>query len=282
MSKIHISIGDGQSYQYEEHQVLAMLQQETLSPNAYFWKEGMAEWQPLSTLVPSPAAAMSAAPPVARLLESPLAFTKDPLGLTQTLKVMLWIHLGTVVVSLGLDFMQLNLARSGSVTLESAEANDFRQMIMGLIYLAVYIATAIIFMKWIYRANLNCRGFGATDMKDTPGWSIGWYFIPIMNLFRPFQAMKEIWMVSADPVNWRTQKTGALLGWWWALWLLSNFLGQAVFRMSMEVDSLESLERMTIVSIVHYLVAIPLAFVAISLVSTIIGLQTKLIKGRAS
>jgi hypothetical protein len=143
--------------------------------------------------------------------------------------------------------------------------------------MGVIIATAVVFLMWIYRANLNCHGFGAEGMQFTPGWAVGWYFIPFLNLIRPFQVMKEIWMVSSDPGNWQAQKGSPILGWWWALWLISCFLGQIVFRLAMRVDSPASLEALTKVSISAALFEIPVILVALSLISRITRMQTKLV-----
>ena len=30
-------------------------------------------------------------------------------------------------------------------------------------------------------------------MTFTPGWIAGWFFVPIMNLFRPYEAVKELY-----------------------------------------------------------------------------------------
>jgi hypothetical protein len=207
-------------------------------------------------------------------------FQKDPSGLTQALKIMLWIQLAVTVVSLFSDFGQMSLAVSGNITTEAAEANDARQGMIGLLYAGVFVATAVIFLIWIYRANLNCRGFGAADMRFTPGWSIGYYFIPLLNLVRPYQVMKEIWKVSISPADWKNQQGSPLLGWWWALWIMSGFLGWLIFQMSMTVNSPSSLEAATAVSIAAALVDIPLIFVAISLVSTIFAKQKQLTENK--
>ncbi len=254
-----------------------MLHQGLLREDTLFWKEGMTEWQPLRNLFPA-SEPVKAGPPPFPIREDALGytFTKSPFGLTQALKVMLWIQMGVAVISIFSDFGQMNLASSGNITTEAAEANDARQGMIGLLYLGVFIATGIIFLKWIYRANLNCRGFGATDMKFTPGWSIGYYFIPFLNLVRPYQAMKEIWKVSSDPKNWQAQQGSGILGWWWALWLISGFLGQMTFRMSMNVNSPSSLEAATMVSILSSLVEIPLILVAVTLITSIIKKQAKL------
>ncbi|MDW8262007.1 MAG: DUF4328 domain-containing protein, partial [Phycisphaerales bacterium] len=82
------------------------------------------------------------------------------------------------------------------------------------------IMTWIAFLMWTYRANINCRAFGAAEMRFSPGWSIGYHFIPALNLVRPYLAMKEIWQASTNPSNWKQQPGSALLRWWWALWIL--------------------------------------------------------------
>ncbi|MDR1190157.1 MAG: DUF4328 domain-containing protein [Verrucomicrobiales bacterium] len=275
--KIHISSGNGQSSQYDEGQVRSMLQQGRLRDDALFWKIGMADWQPLRNLFPQPSKVEGGPPPIPHgLTTASYTFTKNPLGLTQALKVMLWIYLGVTVISLLSDFAQMSLVSSGSVSLEAAESNDARQRIIGWLGLGVYIVTGVIFLKWKYRANLNCRGFGATDMRFTPGWSIGWYFIPFLNFVRPYQVMKEIWKVSSNPSNWQTQKGSPILGWWWTLWLVSCFLGRIVFHMSKNVNSPSSLEAATMASIISSMVTISLTIVAVTLVSRIIEKQTKL------
>jgi len=204
-------------------------------------------------------------------------YTKNPEALTKFLKTMLWVSLGVTVLTIISDFLQLNLL-SGYFTKSGAESNDARQSIIGLIYLVIFIITSVVFLKWVHRANLNCRGFGAQGMKYTPGWSVGYYFIPILNLFRPYQVMKEIWKASKNPVAWQVQEGSALLGWWWALWLISGVLGQLSFRMSLNAQTVDSLKAATVVSIISGIVDIPLCIVAVLLVSGIFTMQEKLEK----
>lgn len=55
---------------------------------------------------------------------------------------------------------------------------------------------SILFAVWLYRMNANLRQLSSKPMEFTPGWMIGWYFIPFANLFKPFQGMRELWQVS--------------------------------------------------------------------------------------
>lgn len=209
------------------------------------------------------------------------AFRKDPGALTNFLRIMLWIYLGIIIVSLISDFMQMNLLRSASFSKTEAEANDLQQRIVGVLHLATFIVTGIAFLKWIHRANFNCHGFGARNMKFSPGWSVGYYFIPFLNLYRPYQAMKEIWKVSKNPADWQNEPGSPLLGWWWALWIISAVLGQISFRMSLAANTLSSLKESTVISIVSAVVDIPLCIVGVSLVFAIFLRQKKLTEMKA-
>jgi hypothetical protein len=217
---------------------------------------------------------------VTDISEAPLpdsyTFRKDPTSLTKSLRTMLWIYLGIVIVSLLSDFMQMNLLNSASFSPSEAEANDLRQRIIAGLYFATFVITGFVFLKWIHRANTNSCGFGARDMKFTPGWSVGYYFIPILNLYRPYQAMKEIWKVSKNPADWQKEPGSPLLGWWWALWIISGLLGQISLRMSIAASTVSSLKESTVMSIVSAISNIPLCIVSVSLVSAIFLQQKRL------
>lgn len=202
----------------------------------------------------------------------------DLMSLTNFLKKMLWISLGITVISLISDFMQMDLLSAGSFSQAKAETNDSRQQIIGIMNLAAFVVTGITFLKWIYRANSNCHGFNAQGMQFSPGWAIGYYFIPFLNLYRPYRAMKEIWKVSDNPADWQNSSGHALLVWWWALWLIAGSLGQASFRMSMKAETISSLQAATIMSIASGIVDIPLFIVAGSLVSAIFRKQEDLVR----
>ena len=205
-------------------------------------------------------------------------YVKDPTSLTKFLKTMLWIFLGVNVFCLISDSMQMNLLRSGSFSQAQAESNDARQKIMGFLHLGVFVLTSISFLKWKYRANLNCHVFCAQGMKFSPSWSIGYYFIPILCFFRPYQAMKELWKVSKNPSNWQNETASPLLGLWWALWLIGCFLEQASFRTAISANTISSLQASTGGSIISGIINIPLCIIAVLIVSGIYAKQENLIR----
>lgn len=95
--------------------------------------------------------------------------------------------------------------------------------------IALNLALVIMVAMWIYRAAHNAR-LVRPSMQNSPGWAVGWYFIPIANLWKPYQAMSEIWRISCHPDSWKSVSTPAVMGWWWAGWLLSNMISNGANR----------------------------------------------------
>ena len=156
---------------------------------------------------------------------------------------------------------------------DQANANDLRQQLIGIIQFSLFIITGIVFLRWIYFSNSNSRSFDAKGMQFTPGWSIGYYFVPYLNLYKPYRAMKEIWKTSKDPKNWEMVKTPSLFPQWWTLWLISGFLGNISFRLSMKAEELNELFVSSSVTLASDLIDIPLSLIAIKMVSQIFEMQ---------
>ncbi|WP_017665762.1 DUF4328 domain-containing protein [Porphyrobacter sp. AAP82] len=102
--------------------------------------------------------------------------------------------------------------------------------------LAVFIASVIAISMWIYRAHANLHEAGLPALKFSPGWAVGWYFIPIANLFKPFQAMRELWTDSHQTSDSFSADPPGNLGAWWGLWIVGNILGNISTRLSLLGD----------------------------------------------
>jgi hypothetical protein len=122
---------------------------------------------------------------------------------------------------------------------DRAEQIDLINGGIACVTLLLRIPLFIFFGMWIYRANWNARAPGAKNMEFTPGWSVGWYFIPFANLVKPFQAMREIWQASQAPQfeDWRQAPSSALLPFWWFLWIANGILGQVALRLSLQANT---------------------------------------------
>lgn len=105
---------------------------------------------------------------------------------------------------------------------------------VGVVQILLVIATTVFFLRWMHLAYSNLHRLQIPGLKTSPSLVIWNWFIPILNLFRPYQYMKEIWQAS-DPKstadNWKSIKPPPLMGLWWTLWLLQGILGQAAFKL---------------------------------------------------
>ena len=163
---------------------------------------------------------------------------------------------------------------SQQAAIDAAEASDARQGLIGLAQIVISIVSGILILRWIHRANWNARALGARNMDFTPGWSIGWYFVPFMNLWKPYMAMKEIWRASARPGGWQGQIVPNLLGLWWFFWIVSSVLGNASFRLTMRAKAVDELIQANIVTVLSDLFTVPLCLVFLVLVIRIHRMQS--------
>lgn len=207
-------------------------------------------------------------------------------NLTRWVRYMLYIQILVAVVSIASDYLeheilsdyQNGVYTSQALAVADGEASDFRQGVIGIAYIAVFIVSGFLILRWIHRANFNARQLGAANMKFTPGWSIGYYFIPILTLWKPYQAMKEIWKASKNPSDWEHSSTSPILPIWWTLWLISGFLDQAIFRFSKSAESLQELLNINLITQVSNVLDIALALVLLSIVNNIYHMQMSSIK----
>ena len=213
---------------------------------------------------------------------------RDPTNITQWLKFFLYALIAIDLIALFSAILQYNLLSdfkigvysSQALAIAAAESNDKRQQVIGFFDLGIFAATSFLFAMWIYRANFNARQLGAQGMQFSPGWSIGYYFIPLLSLWKPYQAMKEIWQASKNPTSWATVERGSILPWWWFFFLAECMMGQAILRTSLQAKEINEMIGSTGIAIASDLVSIPATIIAIVLVKQIYEMQMSHVQGR--
>ena len=206
---------------------------------------------------------------------------KENSSLTKWVIWLLKLQILVAVVSLFSDYFEYSLLTefqnelfaSQDEFLQKVNASDFRQGVIAIVYLVVFIVSGILILKWLYRSNYNVKQLGAKDMEFSPGWSIGYYFIPFVNLWKPFQAMKELWKTSVNPSDWQNLKSPSTITLWWGLWIVSNLLGRLIFNLSRNADSLDAMIQLNVMSQVSDVLDIPLSLVLMKLVQSIYSMQ---------
>lgn len=136
----------------------------------------------------------------------------------------------------------LGEALEASGSLDIATDTGPLALAVGLAYVGftlVFLVSVVVVAMWIHRAHANLRDAGADGLQFSPGWAVGWYFIPFANLVMPFQAMRELWNAShgnADPFG---GSAPPVVKWWWAAWIVGNILSNLGMRILLmdEIDA---------------------------------------------
>lgn len=205
---------------------------------------------------------------------------RDLSSLTSYLKTALILYVVIAVIGLWSGWLELDLLRGvarGAVLSDAqAEANDSRQALIGIAYLIVFAVTGFLFLRWTYLAKQNAQLLTSQELKFTPGWAVGWYFIPILNFWKPYQALKETFKASNPDFagDWRHAPHPESMPLWWTLWILSGFVGRAVWRASLNTETLDELISSSWLMFVSDFVDVPLGIVLFMLVSRLYSWQS--------
>lgn len=138
----------------------------------------------------------------------------------------------------------------------------------------------ILMLFWTFQAHRNLAALGA-DVVRFSSWTVLWWFVPIMQLFRPYQLVSEIWR-SSDPAGaregpHRPRPTRAILRWWGALLVVSLVLEYgwllSVGIFPQRFNALESFEVLSVIIVQEVLLGLLCFFTALVML-TIDGMQT--------
>jgi hypothetical protein len=119
--------------------------------------------------------------------------------------------------------------RAGEISLDDpiSVATPFA----GLFFFLTTIISGIVSLIWIYGATRNALAI-RPGINVTPGWAVGWFFVPFANFYKPFQYLSEVWRVSAGPGT--ASRAGGLMGTWWTFNIAGNIITSLTSRFENE------------------------------------------------
>jgi hypothetical protein len=156
----------------------------------------------------------------------------------------------TLVVSIAAAGLDLHDAQryAGGATDTTPDPGSALASFYGFAF-AVQLTTVIAFLRWLAPAYRALPSFGATP-RFTPGWALGAWFVPILNLWRPKQIVNDVWRASDPeaappraPADWPQRPVPALFAWWWAAWLVASLVAARAALFSTQSKSAPALER---------------------------------------
>lgn len=201
------------------------------SPDGRWWWDGAA-WRPLAgrVLLPYASGAVRAAYAVAFLA---------------ALVIVQLIVAGERLFDSGLFYTALSggpeVDAGGYATINAAS------IALTAVTLGCWLCAVVAFLLWLHRAAANLPALGASGLRFTPGWAVGWWLVPVANLVMPLLVMVEAWRAS-DPRVGATDRAarsrlspGVAIPVWWACWLVLAAVSVVSVFVSLAVTDREKL-----------------------------------------
>ena len=280
MEAIYLRYPDGQMTQRSEQEARRLWKDGLMPSGTIYWQEGMPAWKPVvQWLGENPVILEEPVPGKPEVENVSYHFLLDPAGLTKLLQRLLWLSVIVACVALVDDVVEFAQVQFGQLSPDQVANNDPIQVVVGLLQSGLGIVTGIAFLKWIYRAYKNIKGFGAEGLRFSPGWAVGYYFIPILSLIRPVQVMGEIWRASDDPRNWQQKPGSWLIAGWWTFFLLYTGVTQISLEIAFQASTNDQWTLAAVLAILGDLFSIPLSIITLRLVTEIYRRQEALVEG---
>jgi len=153
------------------------------------------------------------------------------------------------------------------VPVEVARRHDAAFALVAVASLAVFLIAAVAFPIWFHRANRNLPAVGHPVPEYSPGQAAASFFIPFLNLWRPFAVAREIWKGSAGPGPTSGSSTPWLPSLWWATWLGAGFLSWPTISASLQASTPGKLATLTRLQAVSEVLTIVSGGFAIAMVA---------------
>ncbi len=195
---------------------------------------------------------------------------------------LIWVVMVIDLIGLFSSYFQYDLLiavqNQEFVSQESANANDLREQIIGIIYTVAYLTSAVFFIRWFRNAYLNLSK--RTVINSSISMAIWGWIIPIISVFKPYQIMKEMWTDSSLKIRLKDpdyiEPSTTIIGVWWFFWLVTNVVGNYILKYTFKSETITDYINLTIADMVLAVLSIPMAILAYLMIEQYNEIERKL------
>jgi hypothetical protein len=144
--------------------------------------------------------------------------------------------------------------------------------VTGIAYTVAMVASVVCVGRWIMRVNGNAHML-SERMTMSPGWNVGWFFVPLANLWKPFDGIRQTWQASSNPADPHSVPVPAFLRWWWGLWIVTNVLGNISARLTFDSSSVDNVIASSWLDVASFVLDVPLTITLLMLIRRLNALQ---------
>lgn len=119
-------------------------------------------------------------------------------------------------------------------------------------YAVSFVATVVAFARFQSRAYRNTTALGRPVKEFSESSMSWWYFVPVLNLVRPYQAMRAVWDASrprSAEYGAGTWASAPEVSSWWTAWVIAQVLGRLANPMAERAVTLDELVYAAVIEI---------------------------------
>ena len=139
------------------------------------------------------------------------------------------LRAGVSAVSVVLEAWLSARLEGGIPSTEDAAVYDTLSGVVALVMILSMAACALTFLRWLHLAVRTANMLGVS--QDSPRWAVAYWFIPLANLIRPYQFLRDLRRALGGPAEER------LLQWWWAAWVAASLGNRVSTSLTQRVEN---------------------------------------------
>jgi hypothetical protein len=166
-----------------------------------------------------------------------------------------------------------DIQNGGPVSYDNAAFSDSFVRWTTYASLAMVVPLAVAFLMWLHRIVANNWSLGVGATRFSPAAAVGWWFVPIANLFVPAQIVSEAWR-GAEPIHEvsthasrSSLRAPRLVIAWWVTWLIAVVLDRSLLFTGNSPDTLSALLKSSLLAAVATAAELIAAVLAIAVVT---------------
>ena len=202
--------------------------------------------------------------------------TKTPLEILQRRKkILFFFSILTCLVTLllfGALYLQADLLHNIKALYFSEaeiEKSDNRILFLSTAYTVLWLLFYFFFYFWFHRAYRNSILLSEKPLRNTPGWAVAHFFLPIISLWYPYKSTKEIWNTSCPS----GKKYFFLPLLWWIFFILDLSFSQVAGKVMEGAEEISEIIQATYYLLGAFLFSLISLFLTLLLVIRITEMQ---------
>lgn len=96
--------------------------------------------------------------------------------------------------------------------------------LLGFASMLLFVAAMIGILLWLHRARQNLVDAGLEELRYSPGWSVGSFFVPFVNFVVPFLSMRELYNRSHGEIPELAQSSVSSVASWWTCHVVGSLV----------------------------------------------------------